>query len=102
MGGRMFASHVNEVGSSHLQKLYANWAYGTTLSIWINTFSEVLCRLQILFIIFFYRTTVLNFRHMVIHAIDCDFTSSLHGVTCSVRKDIFKNELMWTYFYRMY
>jgi hypothetical protein len=38
----MFASHANEVSSSRLQKLYAKLAYGTTLSIWINTFSEVI------------------------------------------------------------
>ena len=49
----MFASHANEASSSQLQKLYAKWAYGTTLSIWISTFSEVLYRTIILSIILF-------------------------------------------------
>ena len=40
----MFASNANEIISSRLQKLYTKWAYGTTLSIWINTFNEVLYR----------------------------------------------------------
>ncbi len=38
----MFAYHANEIGSIRLQKLYPKLAYGTTLSIWINPFSEVL------------------------------------------------------------
>ena len=42
----MFASNANEVIPSRLQKLYAKWAYGTALSIWINSLSKVLYRVK--------------------------------------------------------